>query len=194
MPDIYLASQSPRRRHLLEQLGASFSVLTVAVDETRHAGEPPADYALRVACDKARAGAGACGYRHPVLAADTVVVVDGEVFGKPEDQADALRMLNKLSGRTHRVITAVALCCGEEQVTSACSVSEVSFRELDADDCTAYWASGEPCDKAGAYAIQGRAGAFVRHMSGSYSGVVGLPLFETEALLRAAGIRCAMNR
>jgi septum formation protein len=193
VPDLYLASQSSRRCQLLEQLGVSFAVISVDVDETRGTAEPPADYATRIACDKACAGAAACDFSRPVLGADTTVVVDDEVFGKPRDQADALRMLGKLSGRTHRVVTAVALCRGREHVASVCSVSEVSFRRLDSDECLAYWASGEPRDKAGAYAIQGRAGAFVSHINGSYSGVVGLPLFETEQLLRAAGIRCAMN-
>jgi septum formation protein len=181
---IFLASRSPRRRQLLEQLGVAFEVLDVEVAEVRAAGEPAFDYVNRVAREKAGAGllqvAAVPGAI--VIGADTEVELDGEVFGKPRDAGDAAAMLGRLSGRTHRVISVVwCVCAGGED--HAISVSEVSFAGLDDADVDAYVASGEPFDKAGAYAIQGRAAAFIRHLAGSYSGVMGLPLHETSQLL-----------
>lgn len=187
--DFWLASASPRRRELLQQLGYRFAILRVEVDESPRSGEDAHTLALRLATDKAMAGAHlvAAGREMPVLAADTVVVIDGAVLGKPESRSDALRMLGLLSGRTHRVITAVALACAG-RVRTACSETRVSFRDLDRAEMLRYWETGEPADKAGSYAIQGFAAVFVRHIEGSHSGVVGLPLFETARLLQDAGI------
>ena len=185
---IYLASQSPRRRQLLEQIGVNFGVLDVQVPELRRVGEPALDYVSRVAREKAGAGLLGVGSLPGalVLGADTEVVLDGEVFGKPADAAQAAAMLQRLSGRTHEVISAVwAVTAGREE--HALSVSQVTFASLDVAAIEAYVASGEPYGKAGAYAIQGRAAAFVAHLVGSYSGVMGLPLHETAGLLRTLG-------
>jgi septum formation protein len=182
---VYLASQSPRRRELLTQLGVEHGVLEVDVPEQRQPGEPALDYVNRVAREKAGAGllevmavAGAL-----VLGADTEVVLDDVVYGKPADAADAARMLGELSGRSHRVITAVwLLSAGREE--HAISESEVRFARLDPAEIDRYVATGECMGKAGAYAVQGRAAAFIEHLSGSHSGVMGLPLRETYVLLR----------
>jgi septum formation protein len=182
---LYLASQSPRRRELLGQIGESHRTLDVDVEEIRQSGESPDAYVSRVALDKARAGfakvAGEPGAR--VLGADTEVVLGDEVFGKPRDGADAVAMLGRLAGREHRVVSIVWLveATGERQ---AVSVSTVRFAALSERDIAAYVSSGECLGKAGAYAIQGRAAAFVEHLSGSHSGVMGLPLYETSRLLR----------
>jgi septum formation protein len=186
---LYLASQSPRRRELLERLGVRFGSVDVDVPEVRAQGEPPADYVSRVAREKAGAGllklSGVAGA--VVLGADTEVVLDGEVFGKPADAAQAADMLRRLSGRTHEVLSAVwCLDAGREE--HAFSISRVEFATLDAGRINAYVGSGEWQGKAGAYAIQGRAEAFVVRLSGSYSGVMGLPLHETATLLRRFGI------
>jgi septum formation protein len=186
---LYLASKSPRRRQLLEQLGHQVDVLDVDVPEQRAPAEAPQDYVSRVAREKA--GAGLLQVvaipDAVVLGADTEVVLGDTVFGKPEDAADVHRMLSLLSGRTHRVISSVWLVsAGREQ--QAVSISEVTFAELDSATIDAYIASGEPFGKAGAYAIQGRAGAFIPHLSGSFTGVMGLPLFETATLLQAFGL------
>lgn len=186
MTPLVLASTSPRRRELLAQLGVVFDVLPVTVDEQRLAAEQATDHVCRLALAKARAGAGQAGSDVCVLGADTVVVVDGEIFGKPVDADGAAAMLRRLSGRTHEVLSAVArVHRGGHQVRL--SESRVTLRALSAAEIAAYCASGEPLDKAGAYAIQGRAAAFVRHLEGSYSGVVGLPLFETAELLAGVG-------
>lgn len=181
----HLASQSPRRRELLAQIGMSFDVLDVDVPEQRHPGEPAQDYVSRVAREKAGVGllqvVGVPGA--VVIGADTEVVLDDDVFGKPVDAAHAARMLRRLSGRTHQVMSVVwAVSAGREE--SAVCVSTVAFAELADADIAAYVATGEPFGKAGAYAIQGRAAAFIRRLEGSYSGVMGLPLHETAALLR----------
>jgi septum formation protein len=186
---LYLASQSPRRRELLERLGLRFGTVDVDVPEVRAPGEAPADYVSRVARAKAGAGllklSGVAGA--VVLGADTEVVLDGEVFGKPANAAQAADMLRRLSGRTHEVLSAVwCLDAGREE--QAFSITRVEFAALDADRIDAYVGSGEWQGKAGAYAIQGRAQAFVVRLSGSYSGVVGLPLHETATLLRRFGI------
>jgi septum formation protein len=189
-PQVFLASNSPRRRELLTQIGVSFAVVALSLDEARLPGEDPEGYVRRVALDKARAGrdiVAARGEALPVLAADTAVVVDERVLGKPRDQTDAAAMLRLLSGRTHRVLSAVALADGDERV--ALSESLVRFRPLAPGEAAAYWATGEPADKAGGYAIQGLGALFIEHLSGSYSGVMGLPLFETAGLLAAVGIR-----
>ncbi|MGJ4728424.1 Maf family protein [Luteimonas sp. SDU101] len=185
---LHLASQSPRRRELLARLGVAFGIVDVDVPEQRAPGEPPEDYVRRVAREKAGAGLlevvavpGAL-----VLGADTEVVLDDEVFGKPRDGADAAAMLRRLSGRTHEVISAVSLVSAGREAQVAC-ISRVEFAPLDARDIDAYVASGEPMGRAGAYAIQGGAERFVRRLDGSYSGVMGLPLHETAALLRQFG-------
>jgi septum formation protein len=185
-PLLCLASQSPRRRELLTQIGVPFVVQAADIDETQQQGERAADYVRRIARAKALAVA-ARGAHLPVLAADTTVVIDEAVCGKPGDEREALAMLARLSGRTHRVLTAVALAARGE-LLERLSASEVSFRVITPAEARAYWASGEPRDKAGAYAIQGRGAVFVEHLAGSYSGVMGLPLYETAALLAAAGI------
>ena len=186
---IYLASQSPRRRELLAQIGVAFETVDVTVPEVRGDGESPRDYVERVARDKARAGLLAVGDRDPgarVLGADTEVVLDDRVFGKPADADDAAAMLRALSGRTHAVISVV--CCASKSGESVASCeSLVTFAALDDAAIVRYVASGEPFGKAGGYAIQGRAAAFVAHLAGSHSGVVGLPLFETARLLAGAG-------
>jgi septum formation protein len=190
---VYLASGSPRRRELLQQLGVPYQVVKVDVDESPSAAEAPAAYVNRLAAAKATAGwlatrsAAAHSRPAPVLGADTVVVLDDEVLGKPVDREDADRMLSRLSGRTHRVLTAVAVRC-ETGLDGRLSSSEVCFRHLDARERSAYWETGEPADKAGAYAIQGFAAVFIADLRGSYSGVMGLPLFETAELLDAAGV------
>jgi septum formation protein len=187
-PSLYLASRSPRRVELLRQLGLRFEVLVADVAEVPAGGEAPADYARRLALDKARAVQQRAPHPgRPILGADTDVVLDGRVLGKPRDRADAIAMLSALSGRSHQVYTAVALLQGTRAL-SALSVTTVEFGEISPLQAAAYWDSGEPADKAGGYAIQGRGAAFVRELRGSYSGVVGLPLYETAALLRDLGI------
>jgi septum formation protein len=188
---IYLASASPRRRELLQQIGVSFRVIGAGLDETALNGESPPAYVARLAEAKA-----AVGWRStenlggaPVLAADTAVVLEGEILGKPADMNDAIAMLLKLSGRAHQVLTAVALrtAAGVEVRVSR---SSVTFRSIDSKEARAYWGTGEARDKAGAYAIQGYAAIFIADLKGSYSGVMGLPLFETAELLKAAGVAC----
>jgi septum formation protein len=203
MADLYLASRSPRRRDLLRQIGVRFEPLLLRlsqprgpdVDEVAHAGESAAAFAARVATAKARFGLEVLGMRQlalrPVLAADTVVAVDGEILGKPADRAEAAAFLRRLTGRTHEVRTVVALACGPAtrlEVFTAESVSAVRFAGLSEPQIERYCAGGEPYDKAGGYAIQGLAATFIEHLEGSYSGVMGLPLFETAQLLRQAGI------
>lgn len=184
-PHLHLASSSPRRRQILEALGLEFTAAGADVDETPVAGEPAEAMVLRLAEAKARAGGGDAAT--VVIGADTAVVLDGAMFGKPRDGADALAMLAALSGRRHRVLTGVAVK-SPQGITSVLSMSEVEFREIDPDEAQAYWQSGEPADKAGAYAVQGLGGVFVSSIAGSYSGIVGLPVFETTALLKRAGI------
>lgn len=194
-PRIYLASQSPRRRELLKQIGVNFEMLLLRedphrggdVDESPLSAEQPEDYVQRVCKEKARAGWGSLRYRSlpsfPVLAADTTVTVDGMIFGKPENSKQAAAMLRQLSGREHRVLSAVALAMNEH-IEVAVSISTVRFTVLSEERIHRYLLTREYLDKAGGYAIQGQAGAFVEHLSGSYSGVMGLPLFETVQLLQ----------
>lgn len=188
MPALFLASASPRRRELLTQIGVPFSLLSIAIDETPRAAESPDAYVQRLAREKALAGLAhldepaAC-----VLGADTTVVLDGRILGKPADQAEALAMLQALSGREHQVLTAVALAREGDCVVRLVA-SRVQFRTITADEAERYWASGEPRDKAGGYAIQGLGAVFVSGLQGSYSGVVGLPLCETAQLLDAFAI------
>ncbi len=184
---IYLASSSPRRRELLGQLGVQFRVHAVEIDESRRRGEDADALVSRLAREKAAAAVAELGGETPVLAADTVVVIDGEALGKPAGRADALAMLQRLSGRAHHVLTAVtAVARGEAY--PALNRTEVRFRMITPAEAEAYWETGEPADKAGAYAIQGRGAVFIEHIAGSYSGVMGLPLYETAQLLQRAGV------
>lgn len=197
-PRIYLASRSPRRRELLGLIGVRFDVLLFRsipredpeIDESLLGGETPDQYVVRVARAKAVHGNHLAYSRQmlprPVLAADTTLDIDGQIVGKPHDEAEAREILAALSGRSHRVLTAVAVAEGE-RLEHAVSVSEVQFRELEAEEIRRYVASGEPMDKAGAYGIQGRAAMFVAEIRGSHSGIVGLPLCETALLLRRFG-------
>lgn len=191
MTALYLASRSPRRRELLAQMGLTPTVIDVEVDESGRPGESASRYVERLARAKADAGWHRLGVdRRPdavVLGADTAVTVEGKILGKPVDASDAEAMLRRLSGRTHRVLTGVAVCCRDELLT-AVSDTEVVFDVLTSDQIERYCATGEPLDKAGGYGIQGQGGVFVAHLAGSYSGVVGLPLFETARLLRQAGV------
>lgn len=192
---LYLASASPRRRELLTQIGLPHEVLRVPAppgeDEPQHPGEIAADYVRRTARDKAERGRDWLRAQSlpimPLLAADTTVILNGQVLGKPADREDAIRILQALSGQTHQVHTAVALWSGERLLESV-SITEVQMRPLQADEIARYCDSGEPYGKAGAYGIQGLAGTFIARIDGSYTGVMGLPLFETANLLRDAGI------
>ncbi len=188
--DIYLASASPRRRELLEQIGMSFRQLVVDVPEVREKDEVPEMYVLRVALDKARAGRATLAEEDPlaVLGADTAVVIQGEVLGKPRNRDDALAMMARLSGQWHQVMSAVAIVGPDGEEHSRLCVSSVLFREVSVAEAISYWDTGEPKDKAGGYAIQGRAAVFIERLEGSYSGVMGLPLFETASLLEQIGI------
>lgn len=188
-PKLYLASTSPRRREILQSLGIDFEVIPVETDESPYKGERPSALVLRLAIAKAD-GAPVSGF---VLAADTVVVLDDRILGKPGDVDEAIDMLLALSGRTHTVLTGVALKTPDRTLT-ALSSTEVQFREIGRDEAMAYWQSGEPCDKAGAYGIQGLGGALVSAIHGSYSGVMGLPAFETIKLLKAVGIEILARR
>ena len=182
-PLLYLASTSPRRREILQSLGIEFEVVMVEIDESPLAGESAEDLVVRLATAKAEAATGA----EYVLGSDTVVVLDDIVLGKPEDADDAVDMLLALSGRSHTVLTGVALRTSNG-TRVVLSKTDVRFREIDRDEAIAYWHSGEPADKAGSYGIQGRGGMFVEAINGSYSGVMGLPVFETVELLKSAGI------
>lgn len=185
---IYLASASPRRRELLRQIGVVYRLLRVEVDETPQVGEYPRDYVTRLALTKAQTGCAAPGRRQPapVLGADTAVVMAGSILGKPRDREEGLAMLAQLSDCEHQVLSAVALAT-PERTAFRIQESRVRFRRLTLAECAAYWETGEPRDKAGGYGIQGRAAAFITELHGSYSGVMGLPLFETAELLREFG-------
>nr|WP_299240342.1 Maf family protein [uncultured Halomonas sp.] len=182
-----LASASPRRRELLASIGLTAEIAPVNIDETPYPDEPPVEYVLRLARAKARAGA--VDTQLPTLGSDTAVVLDGRILGKPIDQAHARQMLEALSGRRHQVMTAVAVS-GGQGLLSLCVTTQVTLRAITSREIEAYWATGEPIDKAGGYAIQGRAAIFVEHLEGSYSAVVGLPLYETSLLLQRQGISC----
>lgn len=185
---LYLASASPRRRDLLTQLGLHFERIDVEIDERPVADESPQSCVERLACAKAEAGWHAAQRVHamPTLGADTIVVVNSTILGKPVSRDDAQRMLRLLSGRAHQVMTSVAICYNK-QVTASTVISDVYFKTLSEHEISAYEATGEGRDKAGAYAIQGVGGMFVKRIAGSYSAIVGLPLFETTQLLRGCG-------
>ena len=191
---LYLASQSPRRRELLTQVGFSFAVISADINEDTIPNESAEKYVARLAREKAMAGFFLIKQQtKAVLGSDTAVVIDGEILGKPENDDDAKRMLNLLSGNTHQVMTAVALAVGNDasttpELTEVISVSEVTFKKLSHDEIERYVHSGECTDKAGSYAIQGLGAVFITHLSGSYSGVMGLPIYETVVLLQKAGI------
>lgn len=191
-PALWLASRSPRRAALLETLGVAFAVLDVEVDETPFPGEIPGDYVVRLARAKASAGRASAVSPAPVLAADTSVVLNGEILGKPANPDDARRMLRRLSGGWHEVQTGVALA--HAALVTVRVSTRVQFRALTETEIDCYVASGEPADKAGAYGIQGLGGALVARIEGSYPNVVGLPLAETLALLRAAGVPTALDK
>lgn len=191
VPDLYLASQSPRRRELLRQIGVHHAVISASIPEQPGAGETALDYVQRLACEKAAAGFAKLLQQQlpvaPVLGADTLGLLDGEILEKPRDQVHACEMLRQLSGRTHQVITAVALH-SQAQRALRVSTTNVTFRELSDAEILAYWETGEPQDKAGSYAIQGLGAVFVKEIQGSYSCVVGLPLEATLELLREFGV------
>lgn len=187
VPLLHLASASLRRREILASLGVRHTWKGVDVDETPMQGEPAGELALRLALAKARASRAERAGETVILGADTVVTLDGRLFGKAASEEEALFMLSRLSGREHTVFTGVALSTLEGEI-STLAQSSVRFRTIDAAEAIAYWRSGEPAGKAGAYAIQGIGGIFVAALSGSYSGVVGLPVYETAGLLRQAGI------
>lgn len=197
---IYLASKSPRRRELLRQIGVDFEILMLrdtpgraeAVSEIPHPNEDPEVYVRRVAREKGAAGWQTVLGRklplRPVLSADTTVSIDGKILGKPSDANEAMKMLRWLSGRTHHVLTAITVTA-EGKMSEALSRSEVRFAHLDETSLRAYCATKEPYDKAGAYGVQGYAAQFIEFISGSYSGIMGLPLFETSRLLQRVGIK-----
>lgn len=195
MADVYLASQSPRRRELLTQIGVQYQVLAIGVAEIQQPGESPEAYVRRLAADKSRAGwqwlqqqpASTGLPLRPVLGADTLIDLDAEVLEKPRDRDHALAMMARLSGRTHRVLTAVTLT-DDRGTAIRLSSTEVTFRTVTEQEALRYWQTGEPQGKAGGYAIQGLGGVLVQHLSGSYSGVVGLPLHETRELLDDYGV------
>ncbi|WP_422101721.1 Maf family protein [Vreelandella sp.] len=184
-PVLCLASASPRRQALLASIGVPVSVLPSDIDETPLEGESPHSYVERLAVAKAQAAMGKTAL--PVLGSDTAVVIDDTILGKPNDQQHAADMLHRLSGRTHQVLTAVAVS-GPRGILSCCVTTNVTMRELSAEEIACYWLTGEPADKAGGYAIQGLAAIFIEHIQGSHSAVVGLPLFETTHLLRQQGV------
>jgi septum formation protein len=196
---IFLASRSARRRDLLKQIGISYEIVLLRedltrgadVDETPYANEAPDAYVLRMATMKAQVASHYLGKRTlpstPVLAGDTIVVSDGRIIGKPADREDAVRMLLALAGREHQVLSSVAICAGA-RTERAISTSRVWFKPMSEEEIRRYVATGEPLDKAGAYAIQGRAAVFVQHIQGSYSGIMGLPLAETAELLTRVGV------
>ena len=190
---LILASQSPRRRDYLRQLGYQFSSESADIDESVLISEKPVDYVARLSAEKARFIAKNHNDTTIVLGADTCVVVDDEILGKPIDLADCIRQLTLLSGRTHQVYTAVSVVSGQ-QVKTRTVGADVTFKALSIDEITRYWHTGEPCDKAGAYGIQGSAGHFVKQINGSYSAIVGLPLFETSELLAEFGVLTALQQ
>lgn len=183
LPQVYLASSSPRRQELLQQMGVLFQVVSQDVAETHQAGETAEQFVLRLAQEKAQDGLKYTDIKEiPVLGSDTAVVIENTILGKPENKQHAIEMLLHLSGQTHQVMTAVALVNHQKSLTSV-SVSEVTFSKLTREICEHYWQTGEPSDKAGAYAVQGKGALFIKNINGSYSGVMGLPVFETAQLL-----------
>jgi septum formation protein len=185
--DLILASASPRRTEILQQMGVRHLVQPTNIDETPKPNEPAVDYVRRMALEKAQNIIAQSSASIPVLGADTCVVCDAQIFGKPQDKQQALDMLLALSGRTHQVYTAVAVGNAEDCAVSV-STTEVLFRKLSVQECISYWETGEPKDKAGSYAIQGYGAVFIESINGSYSGVVGLPIEQTAKLLDTFGV------
>jgi len=185
-PQITLASSSSRRRELLDQIQVSYEVLAVDIDESHLQGESAEQFVRRLAIEKAQAGFRQLPLR-PVLGSDTIVISNQQIIGKPQDRQDGIQMLSMLSGTSHQVMTAVAVC-NNETVHCLLNTSEVVFAELNRAQIEAYWDTGEPVDKAGAYGIQGIAAQFIKNINGSYSGIMGLPLYETAELLKQCGI------
>jgi len=185
---ILLASGSPRRRELLKQLAVTFKVAVADIDESVIEGETPEDYVVRLAREKAQAGFEQNGGLMPALGSDTIVLLDGQILGKPETRAEAESMLQSLSGQTHHVYSAVALALKSDNVMDTLNITAVTFGKMPTQWIKQYCQSDEPMDKAGAYAVQGGTGQYIRRIEGSYSGVMGLPLFETAELLRRAGL------
>ncbi|MEP0355181.1 MAG: Maf family protein [Paraglaciecola sp.] len=186
-PTLILASQSPRRAELLKQIQIPFIQRPVNIDETPTKDEKPELYVLRMALEKAKASLQISESKDVVLGSDTVIAIDGEIFGKPKDQADSMRMLSILSDNTHQVLTAIAIVTATQHKHLVVS-TQVTFGSLSQKQIKQYWQTGEPKDKAGSYAIQGLGGQFVKHIQGSYSAVVGLPLYQTKTLLAELGI------
>nr|WP_255589913.1 Maf family protein [Marinicella sp. NBU2979] len=187
-----MASASPRRAELLQQLGWQLDILPVDIDEAAHDGEDPAAYCLRMATEKSQAAQTQIQTPWPIITADTTVVFDGEILGKPKTREDALLTLFKLSGQTHQVYSAVAVTYAGQNV-SVLSENQVTMATIEEADIKAYIASGEPMDKAGAYGIQGLAAMWIKHISGSYSSIMGLPLYETSSLLAQLGVNAPLN-
>ena len=185
---IILASASPRRRELLKQLAVTFKVAPADIDETIAEGETPTSYVLRLSREKALAGFAQNGAEKPALGSDTIVVLNDKILGKPESQTEAARMLMRLSGQTHHVYSAVALASKPDRLLNTLNITAVSFGKLPMEWIKQYCQSEEPMDKAGAYAVQGGAGQYIARIDGSYSGVMGLPLYETAEILRQAGL------
>lgn len=187
-PQLYLASSSPRRQEILQQMGITFSVVPQNIEEQYLPDESPQNYVLRLAVEKSKDGLkGQIKQNIPVLGADTIVVLDGKVLEKPDNREHGIEMLLSLSGHTHQVMTAVALG-NDNKIESAISVSEVLFSSLSRKICENYWQTGEPADKAGSYAVQGQGALFIKNINGSYTGVMGLPIYETGLLLNQFGI------
>ena len=186
--ELLLVSGSPRRRELLTMIDVQFEVYNADIDESRLVDESPQDYVLRLAVEKALAGLAATGTALPALGADTIVLLDGRILGKPVDRAEAQSMLQSLAGREHQVLTAVAVARDAADFRKELNVTRVVMGDIPAPWVAAYAQMDEPMDKAGAYAVQGLAGQWIKHVDGSYSGVMGLPLFETAKLLRWAGL------
>ncbi len=187
-PQIFLASSSPRRQELLNQMGVSFKVIPQFVEEKHYSGETPETFVSRLALEKASDGLlRQTKQQIPVLGSDTAVILDGHILGKPENKEQAIEMLLSLSGRTHQVLTAVAVK-NKQKTEQVLSMTEVSFSKLSRKMCDNYWLSGEPVDKAGSYGIQGLGALFICHIKGSYTGVMGLPIYETNILLNKFGI------
>lgn len=187
-PRLILASASPRRHELLQQLGVDFEIIVADIDETPSAGEQPGEFVLRMAREKALEVL--CREKRglPVLGSDTAVILDETILGKPVDRTDAVRMLEALSGRTHQVFSAVAIAIGENEVLEALNITRVTFADLDTAWIDAYCDTGDPMDKAGAYGVQNKAGEKISRIEGSFYGVMGLPLYETAKLLKRAKV------
>ena len=187
-PVLILASSSPRRRELLKQIGVSFEAIAAGIEEVALPGESPGDFVLRMAREKALEVLGSGGHGIPVLGSDTAVIVDDEILGKPADRDEAVSMLNRLSGRTHEVYSAVAVAVTASEIHDALNITRVTFSKLDEEWIEAYCDSGDPMDKAGAYGVQGKAAEKISMIEGSFYGVMGLPLFETAQLLKRAKV------